>query len=65
MVFVQLVLAMQAAAFGSGTNTLTRGMATAVLDWKVKHHAEDVETLDREKTHAAPTTGSQPTDQHA
>ena len=40
---------MQAAVFGSGTNTLTRGMATAVLDWKVKHLAEDVEMLDREK----------------
>ncbi|KAL8434062.1 hypothetical protein Efla_001534 [Eimeria flavescens] len=48
----KLVLAMQAAVFGSGTNTLTRGMASAVLEWKVKHLAEDVEMLDRERREA-------------
>ncbi|KAL8446657.1 hypothetical protein Emag_004664 [Eimeria magna] len=48
----KLVLAMQAAVFGSGTNTLTRGMASAVVDWKVKHLAEDVEMLDRERRQA-------------
>ncbi|OEH78556.1 AAA family protein [Cyclospora cayetanensis] len=45
----KLVLAMQAAVFGSGTNTLTRGVAAAVLDWKVKHLAEDVEMFDRQR----------------
>eukprot|EP00918_Siedleckia_nematoides_P099928 GHVU01218589.1.p1 GENE.GHVU01218589.1~~GHVU01218589.1.p1 ORF type:complete len:168 (-),score=41.20 GHVU01218589.1:106-573(-) len=29
----KLVMAMQAAAFGSGTNNLTRGVADAVVEW--------------------------------
>jgi hypothetical protein len=36
---VQLAIAMQAAVFGSGTNTLTKGMADTVLNWKVRRKA--------------------------
>ncbi|CDJ37071.1 ATPase, AAA family domain-containing protein, putative [Eimeria tenella] len=37
----KLVLAMQAAAYGSGTNALTLGLAEAVLKWRLKSHNEE------------------------
>lgn len=43
----KLVIAMQSAVFGSGTNTLTAGLAETVVNWKLAHFLEDVDTLDR------------------
>eukprot|EP00921_Rhytidocystis_pertsovi_P015317 GHVQ01024395.1.p1 GENE.GHVQ01024395.1~~GHVQ01024395.1.p1 ORF type:complete len:578 (-),score=87.83 GHVQ01024395.1:2030-3763(-) len=43
----KLVIGMQAAVFGSGTNTLTKGLAETVLQWKIAHLAEDVDTIAR------------------
>lgn len=31
------MLAFQSAVFGSGVQTLTKSLASAVLDWKLKH----------------------------
>lgn len=45
--FLQLVIGMQAAVFGSGTNTLTRGLAETVLSWKLAHISEDIDMVDR------------------
>lgn len=42
----KLVIACQAAVFGSGTNTLTRGMAETVLAWKLANFEHDIETVD-------------------
>merc|ERR1712151_1428324 len=39
----KLVLAYQAAVFGSGTTMLTPGLAEAVLRYKLKHRDEDPE----------------------
>lgn len=44
----KLILGMQAAVFGSGTNTLTKGLAETVLQWKLAHLEEDSETLERQ-----------------
>lgn len=33
--------------FGSGSNTLTRGLAETVLHWKLAHIQEDIDTIDR------------------
>lgn len=46
----KLFIAMQAAVFGTGTSTLTKGLAETVLQWKVAHFEEDVDTIDRKKT---------------
>ncbi|EPT26791.1 ATPase, AAA family protein [Toxoplasma gondii TgCatPRC2] len=43
----KLVIAFQAAVFGSGTNTLTRGMAETVLSWKLAHFDQDIDTVER------------------
>ncbi|PFH35815.1 ATPase, AAA family protein [Besnoitia besnoiti] len=43
----KLVIAFQAAVFGSGTNTLTRGMAETVLSWKLAHFDQDIDTIER------------------
>ncbi|CEM02546.1 unnamed protein product [Vitrella brassicaformis CCMP3155] len=45
----KLAIGMQAAVFGSGTNTLTKGLADTVLNWKLAHFDEDVDTLERRK----------------
>ena len=42
------VLGLQAAVFGSGTNKLTKGLADAVLDWKIANIGDDQDTIDRE-----------------
>ena len=43
------VLAFQSAVFGSGTNKLTKGLADAVLDWKLANIHEDAEMRQREE----------------
>ncbi|PHJ25103.1 aaa family protein [Cystoisospora suis] len=43
----KLVIALQAAVFGSGTNTLTRGLAETVLAWKLAHFSQDIDTIER------------------
>ena len=46
------VLGLQSAVFGSGTNKLTKGLADAVLDWKIANIHEDQDTIDREEAEA-------------
>lgn len=46
------VLGMQAAVFGSGTDTLTKGLADAVLDWKIANIEEDEDTMERKAAEA-------------
>ncbi|CAD7963666.1 unnamed protein product [Amoebophrya sp. A120] len=41
------ILGLQSAVFGSGTNKLTKGLADAVLDWKIANIADDQDTIDR------------------
>ena len=41
------VLAFQSAVFGSGTNKLTKGLADAVLDWKLANIDEDQDSVER------------------
>eukprot|EP00922_Rhytidocystis_sp_ex-Travisia-forbesii_P064467 GHVS01095792.1.p1 GENE.GHVS01095792.1~~GHVS01095792.1.p1 ORF type:complete len:505 (-),score=93.93 GHVS01095792.1:218-1732(-) len=43
----KLFIGMQAAVFGSGSNTLTKGLAETVLNWKLAHLQEDVDTIAR------------------
>lgn len=43
----KLVLAYQAAVFGSGTKRLTRGLADTVLNWKLATFEEDMDTKER------------------
>ncbi|CAD7950280.1 unnamed protein product [Amoebophrya sp. A25] len=43
------ILGLQAAVFGSGTNKLTKGLADAVLDWKIANIGEDQDSIDREE----------------
>lgn len=44
---------MQAAVFGSGTNTLTKGLAETVLQWRLAHLQEDQEMVERQQRAAA------------
>ncbi|KAF4663252.1 ATPase, AAA [Perkinsus olseni] len=43
----KLVLAYQAAVFGSGANKLTKGLADTILNWKLAHYEGDVDTMQR------------------
>eukprot|EP00920_Eleutheroschizon_duboscqi_P029237 GHVT01070707.1.p1 GENE.GHVT01070707.1~~GHVT01070707.1.p1 ORF type:complete len:418 (-),score=90.92 GHVT01070707.1:915-2168(-) len=45
----KLVIGMQAAVFGSGTQMLTRGLAETVLNWKLAHFNQDLDTIRREE----------------
>ena len=46
------MLAFQSAVFGSGTNKLTKGLADAVLDWKIANIDEDQDTIERKEAEA-------------
>eukprot|EP00923_Selenidium_pygospionis_P054261 GHVN01094509.1.p1 GENE.GHVN01094509.1~~GHVN01094509.1.p1 ORF type:complete len:436 (-),score=69.61 GHVN01094509.1:241-1548(-) len=43
----KLIVGMQAAVFGGGTNNLTKGLAETVVQWKLAHFEEDMDTVDR------------------
>merc|ERR1712194_560353 len=43
------ILGMQAAVFGSGTNSLSKNLADAVLDWKIANIEEDDDTIERKQ----------------
>merc|ERR1719364_469142 len=58
----KLVLAYQAAVFGSGTTVLTPGLAEAVLRYKLKHRDEDPELPERRSGNLRDAPGARASD---